>query len=47
MSSFSRSISSISATNSEEISVICEDFLELAISEEKSEKMVKIMVRKL
>ena len=38
------SSSSISASNSEEISVICEDFLELSISEEKSEKMVKIVV---
>ena len=38
------SSSSISATNSEEISAICEDFLELSISEDKSEKMVKIMV---
>ncbi len=44
MSSSSRSISSISATNSEEISAICEDFLELSISEEKSEKMVIIIV---
>ena len=44
MSSSSIYISSISATNSEEISVICEDFLELSISEEKSEKMVKIVV---
>ena len=44
MSSSFRSISSISATNSEEISAICEDFLELSISEEKSEKMVKIVV---
>ena len=44
MSSLFVSSSSISATNSEEISAICEDFLELSISEEKSEKMVKIMV---
>ena len=44
MSSCFRSISSISATNSEEISAICEEFLELSISEEKSEKMVKIVV---
>ena len=44
MSSSSSSISSISATNSEEISAICEEFLELSISEDKSEKMVKIMV---
>ena len=44
MSSSSSSISSISATNSEEISAICEDFLELSISEEKSEKMMKIVV---
>ena len=44
MSSSFVSSSSISATNSEEISAICEDFLELSISEEKSEKMVKIMV---
>ena len=36
--------SSISATKSEEISAICEEFLELSISEDKSEKMVKIMV---
>ena len=44
MSSSSSSISSISATNSEEISAICEEFLELSISEEKSDKMVKIVV---
>ena len=44
MSSSSRSISSISATHSEEISAICEDLLELSISEEKSDKMVKIVV---
>ena len=44
MSSSFLSISNISATNSEEISAICEDFLELSISEEKSEKMVKIVV---
>ena len=44
MSSSFVSSFSISATNSEEISAICEDFLELSISEEKSEKMVKIMV---
>ena len=44
MSSLFISSSSISATNSEEISAICEDFLELSISEEKSEKMVKIVV---
>ena len=44
MSSSFISSSCISATNSEEISAICEDFLELSISEDKSEKMVKIMV---
>ena len=44
MSSSFVSSSSISATNSEEISAICEDFLELSISEEKSEKIVKIVV---
>ena len=44
MSSLFVSSSSISVTNSEEISAICEDFLELSISEDKSEKMVKIMV---
>ena len=44
MSSSFHSISSISVTNSEEISVICEEFLELSISEEKSDKMVKIVV---
>ena len=44
MNSSSSSISSISAKNSEEISAICEDFLELSISEERSEKMVKIVV---
>ena len=44
MSSSSSSISSISATNSDEISAIYEDFLELSISEEKTEKMVKIVV---
>ena len=44
MSSSSRSINSISATHSEEISAICEDFWELSISEEKSDKMVKIVV---
>ena len=44
MSSCFCSISSISVTNSEEISAICEEFLELSISEEKSEKMVKIVV---
>ena len=45
MSSSFVSSSSISVTNSEEISAICEDFLELSISEEKSEKMVKIVVK--
>ena len=44
MNSSSSSISSISVNNSEEISVICEEFLELSISEEKSDKMVKIVV---
>ena len=44
MSSSSFVSSSISVTNSEEISEISEKFLELSISEEKSEKMVKIMV---
>ena len=44
MNSSSSSISSISANNSEEISAICEEFLELSISEEKSDKMVKIVV---
>ena len=44
MNSSSSSISSISATNSEEISAICDEFLELSISEEKSDKMVKVVV---
>ena len=44
MSSSSFVGSSISATNSEEISAISEKFLELSISEDKSEEMVKIMV---
>ena len=44
MNSSSSSISSISATNSEEISAICDKFLELSISEEKSDKMVKVVV---
>ena len=44
MNSSSSSISSISAKNSEEISAICDGFLELSISEEKSEKMVKVVV---
>ena len=44
MSSSSFVGSSISATNSEEISAISEKFTELYISEDKSEKMVKIMV---
>ena len=44
MNSSSSSISSISANNSEEISAICDKFLELSISEEKSDKMVKVVV---
>ena len=44
MNSSSSSISSISANNSEEISAICDEFLELSISEEKSDKMVKVVV---
>ena len=43
MSSSFRSISSISETNSEEISAICNEFLELSISKEKSDKMVKVV----
>ena len=44
MSSSSFVVSSISAKNSKEISTISEKFTELYISEDKSEKMVKIMV---
>ena len=44
MNSSSSSISSISVNNSEEISAICDEFLELSISEEKSDKMVKVVV---
>ena len=44
MSSSSSSISSISGTNSEDIGAISEEFLKLSINEEKSDKMVKIVV---
>ena len=44
MNSSSSSISSICAKDSEEISAICDEFLELSISEEKSDRMVKVVV---